>query len=240
VRCPLERWRRDSVFLSQPSPTLLLSRDFTIAAASLSYQAMVGRREADFVGLSVFDAFPESPDCEASGASKEFVDSAERVLRTHRSHRLSPLRYDVRDTGCPEHFVERTWSVVNTPIWDGSAVGVMVRVDDLTPLDKDLVRALRAYRDVLTEARPELPETRIEGLDAVVAALEIYTSMAAEASQLRHAMRTRPTIEQAKGILMADRKCTADEAFALLRRLSNETNVRLADVAAAVVYQRSH
>jgi AmiR/NasT family two-component response regulator len=38
---------------------------------------------------------------------------------------------------------------------------------------------------------------------------------------------------------MADRKCTAEEAFALLTRLSNDTNLRLADVAAAVVYQRT-
>lgn len=239
MQCALERWRQDSVFLSQSSPTLLLSHDFTIAAASESYQRMVGRQEQDFVGLSVFDAFPESPDCEASGISKQFIDSVERVLRTHRSHRLSPLRYDVQDHEAPGEFVEKTWSVVNTPIRDGDTVGVMVRVDDLTLLDEDLVRALRAYREVVTQAEPVLPQSRIAGLDAVVAAIESYVAVANEATQLREAMRTRPTIEQAKGILMADRKCSADEAFALLRRLSNETNVRLADVAAAVVYQRT-
>jgi hypothetical protein len=236
----LERWRHDSVFLSQPSPTLLLSRDYTIAAASKSHQAMVGRREQDLVGLNIFDAFPESPECEAAGVSKRFIDSVERVLRTRRSHRLSPLRYDIQDEHCPEEYVEKTWAVVNTPITDGDTIGVMVRVDDLTPLDQDLVSALRAYREVLTQADPLLPQSRIAGMDAVVAAIESYVAVATEATQLREAMRTRPTIEQAKGILMADRKCSADEAFTLLRRLSNETNVRLADVAAAVVYQRTH
>ena len=43
-------------------------------------------------------------------------------------------------------------------------------------------------------------------------------------------------IEQAKGILMADRRCTPDEAFGVLKQLSMDSNVRLADVAATIVH----
>ena len=38
---------------------------------------------------------------------------------------------------------------------------------------------------------------------------------------------------------MADRRCGADEAFEAIKRLSNDTNVRIADVAAAVIYHRT-
>ena len=36
---------------------------------------------------------------------------------------------------------------------------------------------------------------------------------------------------------MAERGGTPEEAFALLRQMSSETNVRVADVAAALVYR---
>jgi response regulator NasT len=64
--------------------------------------------------------------------------------------------------------------------------------------------------------------------------------MAREVTDLRRALQTRPTIDQAKGIIMADRRCTPEEAFELLKKLSMESNVRLADVAAAIVYQAQH
>jgi GAF domain-containing protein len=63
----------------------------------------------------------------------------------------------------------------------------------------------------------------------------LYTDAAAQARQMREAMEYRAVIEQAKGILMADRRCTADEAFEILRRVSNETNRKLRDVADMLV-----
>jgi GAF domain-containing protein len=49
--------------------------------------------------------------------------------------------------------------------------------------------------------------------------------------QLRKAIDTRDVIGQAKGILMERRGCTADEAFDLLRRTSQDLNVKLAQLA---------
>lgn len=53
--------------------------------------------------------------------------------------------------------------------------------------------------------------------------------------QLRQAMTSRAVIEQAKGILMAGQRCTADDAFTTLVALSQASNRKLRDVAQAVV-----
>ena len=47
---------------------------------------------------------------------------------------------------------------------------------------------------------------------------ELYARTAALAEQLQVALESRAVIEQAKGIVMAQRRCTADEAFDELRR----------------------
>jgi PAS domain S-box-containing protein len=56
-----------------------------------------------------------------------------------------------------------------------------------------------------------------------------------EVAGLRRAMASRGVIEQAKGLLAARLGCDPEEAFAHLSRISQETNVRLADVAADLV-----
>ena len=53
--------------------------------------------------------------------------------------------------------------------------------------------------------------------------------------QLSEAIKSRAVIEQAKGILMADRRCSADKAFEVLTKLSQNSNRKLRDVAAAIV-----
>ncbi|HET7385574.1 MAG TPA: ANTAR domain-containing protein [Nocardioidaceae bacterium] len=56
-----------------------------------------------------------------------------------------------------------------------------------------------------------------------------------EVSQLRQALVSRPPIDQAKGILMLRYSLDADDAFRVLMRWSMATNVKLRDVAAALV-----
>lgn len=55
------------------------------------------------------------------------------------------------------------------------------------------------------------------------------------AVQLSEAIESRATIEQAKGILMAGRRCTPDEAFQILVSLSQSSNRKLREVARALV-----
>ncbi len=50
-------------------------------------------------------------------------------------------------------------------------------------------------------------------------------------------MASRAVIEQAKGIIICERRCSSDEAFALLAQISQDTNRKVHDVATALVEQ---
>jgi GAF domain-containing protein len=64
---------------------------------------------------------------------------------------------------------------------------------------------------------------------------EAAASTGEELAQLRTAMETRAVIEQAKGRLMERHRIGEDEAFTLLTHASQNTNVKLRDVAAELV-----
>ncbi|MFI1423029.1 ANTAR domain-containing protein [Streptomyces sp. NPDC020731] len=55
------------------------------------------------------------------------------------------------------------------------------------------------------------------------------------ADQMQTAMRSRSVIDQALGIIMGQRRCTADEAFRILRSASQHRNVKIRDVCAQLV-----
>jgi hypothetical protein len=76
------------------------------------------------------------------------------------------------------------------------------------------------------------------GVDAGSAGEPLAQSVArlrAERDGLRRAMQSRAVIEQAKGVLMARLRLTADEAFARLLAASQRSNVKLTQVAASVL-----
>ncbi|MFJ7219202.1 ANTAR domain-containing protein [Amycolatopsis sp. NPDC098790] len=100
------------------------------------------------------------------------------------------------------------------------ALNIYAHRDGITPTDRH--RALL----LATHASLALEHTR----GAELAELERM--------HLRRAVESRDVIGQAKGILMARQGLTADAAFALLRRTSQELNVKLADIAAALVENR--
>ncbi|HKA95235.1 MAG TPA: ANTAR domain-containing protein [Streptosporangiaceae bacterium] len=54
-------------------------------------------------------------------------------------------------------------------------------------------------------------------------------------ARLRARMESMPVIEQAKGILMAQLSCGPEEAFDLLRQVSQRTNIKLHVLAALIV-----
>ena len=56
-------------------------------------------------------------------------------------------------------------------------------------------------------------------------------------ARLQARLETLPVIEQAKGILMAQHRCGADEAFDLLRRASQSANVKVSVLAERIVEQ---
>jgi len=66
-------------------------------------------------------------------------------------------------------------------------------------------------------------------------ALDITLRRFAEFQNLQGAFGRRALIEQAKGILMAGRRCDADAAFDLLKTHSQQTGQRLIGVAEALI-----
>ncbi|MEV5714573.1 GAF and ANTAR domain-containing protein [Amycolatopsis mediterranei] len=64
-----------------------------------------------------------------------------------------------------------------------------------------------------------------------LAATDAVTRGRVQAEQLRKAIDSRDVIGQAKGIIMARRGVSADEAFDILRRTSQNLNVKLAELA---------
>jgi len=73
---------------------------------------------------------------------------------------------------------------------------------------------------------------------AAVAVGVAYWEKATLVQQLETALASRAVIEQAKGIIMATARCSADQAFNLLREQSQTQNVKLRDVAAELVRQQ--
>lgn len=74
--------------------------------------------------------------------------------------------------------------------------------------------------------------------DRAAGALALGLRMArqtAELENLRIALTSRSSIDQAIGILMAQQRCSAEEAFDLLRRASQSRNIKLREVATQIV-----
>jgi ANTAR domain/GAF domain len=63
----------------------------------------------------------------------------------------------------------------------------------------------------------------------------LYAGAVDEVAQMQQAMASRAVIEQAKGMVMRDRKCDEETAFVVLRELSMRSNRKLRDVALEIV-----
>jgi hypothetical protein len=111
------------------------------------------------------------------------------------------------------------------------------------PIDsEDLAASLNLYshRQLdLTEERVRAAVPFAEQLGATIMSVDAYRSTARLARDMAEAMRSRAVIEQAKGIVMADERITADEAFERLSVLSQHANIKLRDIAQRLVEERS-
>ncbi len=82
---------------------------------------------------------------------------------------------------------------------------------------------------------PELACLFADQLGLAAANAAVLTEGASLAEQLKTALVSRATIDQAKGILMAAQRCGPQQAFDILRRASQGQNRKLRDVAAEIV-----
>ena len=74
-----------------------------------------------------------------------------------------------------------------------------------------------------------------EAIAVAVVNADAHHRLGEQARNLQLAMETRAVIEQAKGVLMAQRRVDADEAFEILRAASQRYNRKLRDIAIGIV-----
>jgi hypothetical protein len=102
--------------------------------------------------------------------------------------------------------------------------------------DDDGVVVLSAYLDCPANRHTLAVLARHERLVAsAITIADVATRSVAEADRVLDALASRAVIEQAKGSIMALRRCDAGEAWAVLRRASQEFNVKLRELALALV-----
>jgi hypothetical protein len=135
---------------------------------------------------------------------------------------------------CPDTLEETRW-----PEYAGAALrhGVRCSVTLASPQAGGAVTiSLFAARPrQLGSGQRDLAELLIAFGGTVVGNAADYGDARRTASQLRAAADARTLVDQAKGMLMQARGCTADDALAWMRRVSQERNVRVADVARKVI-----
>jgi GAF domain-containing protein len=151
------------------------------------------------------------------------------------------------------------------PCMDAGRGGVVLRIDDMETEERwpDYVAHVRAETPVRSSLSVPLPyqgatigalniystgpaafastESLTAGLEAAeviavaVANADAHWQMGEQARNMRLAMDSRAVIEQAKGVLMAQRRVTAEQAFEILREASQRYNRKLRDIATGIV-----
>jgi ANTAR domain/GAF domain len=114
----------------------------------------------------------------------------------------------------------------------GSYLSAGLRLDERQVASVNLYGSGPSAFDALDEALTALV-TRYTSL-ALTSALRLGDARRL-AGQLEQALHTRPVIDWAVGILMAQTPCTPERAFEMLRIASQRSNVKLRDVAAQIV-----
>jgi len=160
---------------------------------------------------------------------------------------------------------ERQYDDERGPCLDAAAAGERIRITDMRseprwprfaaaaanagvlsslsmplPIQRNVTGALNFYAtsvDAFSEETVELAEMFAAHAAVAVANAHLYETTAALAEQMKEAMANRAVIEQAKGIVMRDRGCTADEAFDALALLSQQSHTKLREVAQQLVDQ---
>ncbi len=72
-------------------------------------------------------------------------------------------------------------------------------------------------------------------IDTAIARFQVLRQMRTELAETRRALEERKLIDRAKGLLMKAKGIQEDEAYALLRKTAMNQNLRVADVAEALV-----
>ena len=146
----------EAFFNAAPNLYLVLTPDFTIAAANDAFLRATRTRRKEIVGRKVFEVFPENPDDTSAAGLRDLKASLQRVIQYRRPDTLSVQKYDIPRPAPEGGFEERYWSTLNSPVLDeyGAVTWIVHRVEDLTELVKQ-----RHSTDAWDEATRDQLET---------------------------------------------------------------------------------
>lgn len=180
------------------------------------------------VSLNVGD--PRGPGAMASTSpSAQAMDGAQVVagegpcvdaFDLKATVRTSDVRSDPRWTRLARHVPPELRGAVSAPLEVGDELVGTLNVYEFAPLEGDL---------------SEPAELLAVTVAAVMRELQIRAELESLAADLRAALTSRATIDQAKGVVMAKLHCGPDEAFAHMVHLSSIRHVKLRDVAQELV-----
>ncbi|MBM7494404.1 GAF domain-containing protein [Micromonospora luteifusca] len=120
----------------------------------------------------------------------------------------------------------------------GHKAGVGSSVSVGLPIQEAVVGGLNVYARIphaFDDDAITVLETFAAYAAVALANAQLYDSTASLARQMQEAMASRAVIEQAKGIIMGERRCTPTEAFNILAKVSQDSNRKVRDVAQALV-----
>jgi GAF domain-containing protein len=161
--------------------------------------------------------------------------------------RVDEVQYELDDGPCLHAMrdgrmvrIEDTAEKAHWPEFEALAAAHGIRSCLALPLNADgkPVGALNLYSgkaSAFGAAEARRAENFAENASGALSLAMRLASHAALIAQLRSSLTSRTVIDQALGIIMAREHCTQARAFAILRAASQNSNVKLRDIASAVV-----
>jgi GAF domain-containing protein len=119
-----------------------------------------------------------------------------------------------------------------------TAAGVRSALAVGLPVEEGVTGAINVYStapDAFDDEAIALAQTFAAYAAAAQANAHVYDVQVTLAQQMQVAMESRAVIEQAKGIIMGERRCTPEEAIQILIGVSQQGNRKVRDIAAALV-----
>jgi len=124
-----------ALFESAPGLYLVLTTEFTVAAASDSYLKATMTTRDRVLGRGIFEVFPDNPDDPHADGVKNLRASLNLVLEGRVSNPMPAQKYDIRRPDSEGgDFEERYWSPVNSPVLGskGELAYIIHCVEDVT------------------------------------------------------------------------------------------------------------
>ena len=147
------------------------------------------------------------------------------AIQALRERQPVGVRDTLRDTRWPDYMTEALCRGVRS---------TLALVHEFPPMT--VVLSIAGVRSAAFDSeQAPFAETLAAFGGAVLANASAYGDAQREAVQLRNAVESRAVVDQAKGILMHALGCSAGDALARMRRVSQTQHVKVTDVAKQIV-----